>query len=306
MARSKQTVRKSTGGAAPRKLFPSKVARKSAPGAEPAHYQYPSDSEEEVDETSRKRGLDSEDDDDDEGNIDLPPAKRLHATTPAILPVYADPQEEIKDLRAQIAELHQFIEDAGFLLTIRSTTVHTSASRCPPNAAATFAKAIRTDMHQAIKDLGYDDYENRPSVIDGDEYSQAVEGFVDDIRILSGYPQADSLQLALNLLLELGDCSYGGLEWKGGSGYGERSSDEPADDLFCYLAKRKRREDPSWKFEPILEDLAGSSKNLADYGIETYFTKSIALMQSWKKLTATAESTLTRPQPNQYVSPLSW
>ncbi|KAK3625384.1 hypothetical protein LTR56_004009 [Elasticomyces elasticus] len=246
---------------------------------------------------SRKRGLDSSDDD------VLRSVKRLHATTPTVLPVYADPQEEINALRAQIAELHQFIEDAGVLLKAPpSIRQHLDAR---PNAAASFAKAIKTDMHQAIKDLGYDDYEHRPSVIDGDEYSQAVEGFVDDIRILSGCPQADSLQLALDLLLELGDCSYGGLEWKGGSGYGERSSDLPADDLFCYLAKKKRRADPSWKFEPILEDIAGSSKNLADYGIETYFIESIALMQSWKKPTATAESTLTRPEPSLYISPYS-
>ncbi|KAK5701304.1 histone H3.3 [Elasticomyces elasticus] len=290
MARTKQTVRKSTGGVAPRQLFPSRAARKSAPGADPAHYHYPSDSEEEEDETSLARE-----------NLDLRPAKRLHATTPAVLNVYADPQEEISDLRAQIAELHQFIEDAGFLLKAPpSIRQHLDAR---PNAAASFAKAIKTDMHQAIKDLGYD--EHRPSVIDGDEYSQAVEGFVDDIRTLSDYPQADSLQLAMDLLLELGDCSCGPLDWKGGSGYGERSSDIPADELFCYLAKKKRRENPSWKFEPILEDLAGWSKNLAGYGIETYFIKSIALMQSWKKPTATAESTLTRPEPSLYVSPYS-
>ncbi|KAK5700398.1 hypothetical protein LTR17_022967 [Elasticomyces elasticus] len=263
---------------------------------------FPSDIEEEEDQTSHKRSLDSKDDD-DEGDLDLRPVKRLHATTPAVLRVYADAQEEIKDLRAQVAELHQFIEDAGMLLKVPPSIRQHLDVR--PNAAASFAKAIKTDMHQAIKDLGYDDYENRPSVIDGDEYSQAVEGFVDDIRTLSAYPQADSLQLALDLLLELGDCSYGGLDWKGGSGYGERSSDVPADDLFCYLAKKKRREDLSWKFEPILEDLASSSKNLADYGIETYFINGIALMQSWKKPTATAASTLTRPESSLYVSPYS-
>ncbi|KAK4892226.1 hypothetical protein LTR27_009235 [Elasticomyces elasticus] len=263
MARTKRSLYESDSDRdqRPRKQIATAAACKSA-SWEPARYHYPSDSE---DETTTP------------------------AHPPTAVPQHRDPQEEIKTLRNHIDELHKFIEDAGVLLKAPASIRQYLDAR--PNAAAVFAAAIRDRMSKATKALGYDDDDSPPRCMDGDDYSRAVAPFVKDIRTLSRYPQADSLDLALDLIMELGTESIGDLDIKGGSGYGERPSDIQADDLFCYLARKKRRQDPSWNFYPILHDFVDSNKCFAGYGIDTYFVNSIDLMQDWKKATAAVDLT---------------
>lgn len=54
-----------------------------------------------------------------------------------------------------------------------------------------------------------------------------------------------SPQNAFELILHLSSMSYAHLD-DGGCGYGDRPSDEPADDLCCELARRIKDEDKEW------------------------------------------------------------
>ena len=87
----------------------------------------------------------------------------------------------------------------------------------------------------------------------------------------------------------LGESSYGDMDRKGGCGCGDRPTDPEADALFCYLAKKQRRQDPEWDFIPVLKELASTSKHLSAYGIETYFPEAIAMMRKWKGQTQTVD-----------------
>ncbi|KAK5684781.1 hypothetical protein LTS10_002855 [Elasticomyces elasticus] len=226
-----------------------------------------------------KRGLDSA------NNVEATddrPAKRPHTEPSCTLREHAKAQEEIKALRAQIDELQQFVEETGLVLkTPPSIRRHLDAR---PQAAIVFANAIKDQMRRARRELGF--------ITDGDEYSRAVAPFVEDIRTLSQYPHENSNRIALGLLVSLGQDSYGDLDAKGGSGYGFRDSDLPADELFCSLAKKESLNDPGWEYYDYLEDLVEFSKNLTEYGIDTFFVESIALMRRWQQADAITRKSL--------------
>jgi len=107
-----------------------------------------------------------------------------------------------------------------------------------------------------------------------DDYSKAVEPFIDDIDKLSDMPSG--LELAFDLVLYLGTKSQG--EVVDGCcecGSGDRPSDEPADELLCLLAKRMKANVEGWNPVKELERLRQQSKALEEFGIDTYFPRSM-------------------------------
>jgi hypothetical protein len=116
-------------------------------------------------------------------------------------------------------------------------------------------------------------YRTRKGVT-GDDYSAAVEPFIDDIDKLSELP--GGLELAFDLVLYLGTKSQGELvDGCCGCGNGDRPSDEPADELLCLLAKRMKANVEGWNPVKELERLRQQSKSLEEYGIDTYFPRSM-------------------------------
>ena len=102
--------------------------------------------------------------------------------------------------------------------------------------------------------------------------SSAVEEYVGEISSLNWHRDPITLQLAYNLVFEIGKNSYGELDGHG-SGGEDRPSDEPADRLLCFLALTIRRNEPDRDFSSDLKRLQRTASLLSEYGIETYFRK---------------------------------
>ncbi|KAK5700391.1 hypothetical protein LTR17_022960 [Elasticomyces elasticus] len=196
--------------------------------------------------------------------------KRVRSSTvPDTLPTLADPREEIKVLRTHIKELHTFVQDAGVILKAPSSIrKHLDALE---NGSAVFAQANREGMLDAVR-----------GQLSGDLLSRALLPFVKEIRTLGTFPQSDAVSLAVDLVAELGEMSYGDLDTSQGRGTNDRASDVPADDLYCFLAKKRRRQDTEWNYKPFLQDMSSVSKQLAKYGNRQFFVNSIAMMRGWK------------------------
>lgn len=117
MARQKQTARKKPEVVPPRQALASKAARKSAPSVGGYSHGLNFDNFLADDGDSPKRkyndGSSSENDADD---IDLRSAKRVRLSPPSSPPSDKSSQEVIKNLKAQIEELHDFIESSGLML----------------------------------------------------------------------------------------------------------------------------------------------------------------------------------------------
>ncbi|TKA72327.1 hypothetical protein B0A55_06750 [Friedmanniomyces simplex] len=258
--------------------YTTKQTARKASSWQPARYHYPSDDE--PGPVNHKRRLADESSEDDEADIDLRPAKRLHSTPPALLTEHADPQEEIKALRAHIDELHAFIQTSGVLLKAPPSIRQQIDAR--EDGAAALAAAIKTAISKAIEDLEPDDWQSHHDDVNGDDVSAAVLPFIEHIRGLSNFPHADSISLAMELLVYLVDSSYGELDTHVGCGNGDRPSDAPADDLFCYLARRRAKQEPSWDYTPMLKRLESVSQGPFEFGIETPFTKTVAMMRKWR------------------------
>ncbi|KAK3638282.1 hypothetical protein LTR56_005538 [Elasticomyces elasticus] len=167
--------------------------------------------------------------------------KRVRSSTvPDTLPTLADPREDVKVLRTHIKELHTFVQDAGVILRAPSSIrKHLDALE---NGSAVFAQAIREGMLDAVR-----------GQLSGDLLSRALLPFVKEIRTLGTFPQSDAVFLAVDLVAELGEMSYGDLDTSQGRGTNDRASDVPADDLYCFLAKKRRRQDSEWNFQPVPE-----------------------------------------------------
>ncbi|KAK5701297.1 hypothetical protein LTR17_022711 [Elasticomyces elasticus] len=314
MARTKQTVRKSTGGKAPRLQRMPKAAATSAVSTSVNHSgleEADEDDEEEVKKETSSEKTDGEEDGEENGEdheAEITPAaaplqrvaskatrrsdalqagtngmetpssrkrvrspseneadslpKRVRSSTvPDTLPTLADPREEIKVLRTHIKELHTFVQDAGVILKAPSSIrKHLDALE---NGSAVFAQAIREGMLDAVR-----------GQLSGDLLSTALLPFVKEIRTLGTFPQADAVSLAIDLVAELGEISYGDLDTSRGRGTNDRPSDVPADDLYCFLAKKRRRQDSRWNFQPVLKDMISVSKQLAKYGNRQFFVNS--------------------------------
>jgi hypothetical protein len=103
--------------------------------------------------------------------------------------------------------------------------------------------------------------------------------YVDRIRQLSKLSNPDSVKLAYDLVLHLADSSFGDLDEV--AGHGNRSSDEPADELLFVLANKRRKNGEEWDYKRTLEDLKWTRDAVTLYGIEPYFPTSIALFEGW-------------------------
>lgn len=148
-------------------------------------------------------------------------------------------------------------------------------------AAAVYAAAVRKAIRDAYSPLAEECYDAKKSGVTSDDISAAMEPFIKSVEKLSFYPGPESLDLAIELLLDLGGHSYGELDTPHGCCFGDRPSDVPADHLLCQLAKEKHDKDPEWDYSSMLDDLKAARKNLKDYGIDTYFARAVKMMQRW-------------------------
>ena len=205
-------------------------------------------------------------------------------------------QAQIKGLEAQSKELYAFIDDRR--LTKGALFAPSFADQVPTcvgtNLPASLQKhlekreggsrSLALSIHQATNDA-YEDIEPqtwnaRKTGVTLEDVSQAMVPFLANIKRLRSMPDADALRLAYGCVRDLDNHSYVDLD-PGGSGYGDRYSDEPADEMLVSILKERKKKNDVWDRAKDLADLERRSKYLNDYGIETWFPKSIKFLQTW-------------------------
>ncbi|PVH80571.1 hypothetical protein DL98DRAFT_187028 [Cadophora sp. DSE1049] len=186
------------------------------------------------------------------------------------VPVQVD--DELTQLKAQIAELHGFIIKNG--LNIKATESIRKQLEAYPGAEQRLDEAIRHWIQKAYKKLDQVLVNHY-----ADEFSKAMAVFIPEIQRLSEMPAG--LELAFHTIIDLGNHSYGSLSTYDWSAYGERPSDGPADALLVKLSKRMKNENPDFEFDETQRLLKDEVDRLRSKGIETFFPASYELMWSF-------------------------
>lgn len=165
-----------------------------------------------------------------------------------------------------------------------------------PGAEKALADQIRASASKVSNRLYNKTYNARKTGVTSDDMSQAMMPFLNEAEELRKLP--DSTAIAFDLVMILGEYSYGDLD-SGGSGYGDRPSDQDVDEVLVELATERKKIEPLWNFPHVLDTLQKRAKHLADYGIEDFCAQTIDLLSAWKRdLPAEAKSTLDSPHSN--------
>lgn len=146
------------------------------------------------------------------------------------------------------------------------------------SGAEALAATISNDIEKVYESLDDDCCDAAHTGITSDDISEAMCVFLPEIYKLSKLP--NGVPLAFDLTVKLGEHSYGELDTKHGSGFGDRPSDEPTDMLMCQLFKARLSADPTWDFNDVLHDLKAVSLGLADYGINGFMHRTIKAMEA--------------------------
>lgn len=137
------------------------------------------------------------------------------------------------------------------------------------------AGQVRAAIQASYDELIDQTYNSRKTGVTSDDLSKAMMPYFEDIERVWALP--GGLSYAFDLVLKLGECSFGDLDSDGG-GYGDRPSDEDADDLLYKMIQERRRIDSEYNPLETLQELKDTAKSLSDYGVETYFPRSIDLL----------------------------
>ena len=135
-------------------------------------------------------------------------------------------------------------------------------------------------ISNAYEEIEPETFNAKKSGVTSDDVSQAMVPFLEDIERLRDLPDPEALRLAYDCIIDLGDHSYAELDM-GGCGYGDRDSDEPADELLVSILMQAKTKGDMLDFGKELRRLERTSKNLEEYGIDTWFVESIELLRKW-------------------------
>ncbi|CAD6580553.1 MAG: hypothetical protein ASARMPRED_000254 [Alectoria sarmentosa] len=198
-------------------------------------------------------------------------------TISAATDAFQSANARIVELEHQVQDLHAFI-DANGLTRVAPQSIR-QHMLTGPGAAKALADQIKVAASKVSDKLYDKTFNARKTGISSDDMSEAMMPFLDEIEGLRKLP--DSTAIAFDLVMTLGEYSYG--DMNSGAGYGERPSDQDVDELLVELATERKNIDPFWNFLPVLETLKERAENLADYGIEDFCAQTIDLLSAWQR-----------------------
>lgn len=118
-----------------------------------------------------------------------------------------------------------------------------------------------------IYDRLYDEtLDARRTGITSDDLSKAMVPWIRHIEGISKADHPRSLERAYYLLKVAAECSYNAV-----SGYGDRRSDKPADELMVRLFRARLLAGETWDWTKELKEFEDEAKNLKEYDIEEWF-----------------------------------
>lgn len=146
-----------------------------------------------------------------------------------------------------------------------------------PDSTQELTSTIRSSILLAYEKVYASEGDEPPrrSGVTSDDYSGEMCQFIPDIQHLSKLPEG--LILSFNLILFLAKLSYRYLD-DGGSGDGNRASDEPIDDLLCDLSVKNMGAYERFPQKSFVDSLKEEAKMFDDFGIEGYLAKSIKML----------------------------
>jgi len=107
-----------------------------------------------------------------------------------------------------------------------------------------------------------------------DHLSMAMLYFLDEAKKLVNIPRGAGI--VFDLVRQLGNYSYGDLDYDVPARYGDRPSDEIVDTMMQGLALPRYHEDPDWDFSSVLKALKRTAEYLEELGIKDYCVQTIA------------------------------
>ncbi|KPI42837.1 uncharacterized protein AB675_2131 [Cyphellophora attinorum] len=213
-----------------------------------------------------------------EGTSEVPATKRKRADTVGDT---AEPlEEQVTRLKKQLDEAYRFIAKSGDgLRAPESIRVHLDTFL----GATAVASMIRNRTDRICGAMESKIFNAKKSGVTSDDLSKKLEEVLPDIARLSRMPEAESMKLAWDLVVDASERSW--IDATGAStGYGDRGFDIPADLLLEHIAIVWKDTRPGWNYKQDREELARHRRQVGECLDEEenhFYTRTLALMKSW-------------------------
>lgn len=108
--------------------------------------------------------------------------------------------------------------------------------------------------------------------VTSDDLSQAMEPFIREIHDLAMLDSGKALWLGYYLMNTLRAYSYAEMGLHA-SGYGERPSDEPADEITSRIVLDRVKVGETWDSARDLKYIKAEAKTMGDHGVEPWYSE---------------------------------
>lgn len=116
--------------------------------------------------------------------------------------------------------------------------------------------------------------------VTSDDMSSVVASALTNVKVIRDvHDQPRNLEIAYRLIKDLQQMSYGALE----ASYGDRPSDTLSDRLLVEIAEERRKRGEVWDYTAEMRYEQETSDHMKEYGIGTWYPKTIALFKSWQE-----------------------
>ena len=144
-------------------------------------------------------------------------------------------------------------------------------------------RAIEKEMARATKHLDTGENFKLARMYSIDDHPEAVAPFLHDVAQLARLPCRGATKAAFNLLLSVAEESIPSIENEWKEPGGREPFDRAADAMLFKLATRRREEEgDTFEYAGTLKELKKTAAEMKeDFESESWFPKTIALMESW-------------------------
>jgi hypothetical protein len=154
-----------------------------------------------------------------------------------------------------------------------------------PGGAVRLAHAIRRKMHGIWERMEPSICDAKHTGVTSDDLSEAAVPLIAEIRKLSQMPDAEALELAWDVALDVVQYTMRSVhESPHAEGFGDRPSDDLLDGLLCeFMEKFNERSGLDREvLGKAIQKLEEQAKKVGKYGIEPWFPKSLAKLKELK------------------------
>ncbi len=178
-------------------------------------------------------------------------------------------QNQVARLTAENVEMRQMIDEIKAKI-VSLPTIKTARPKSVQSSLQKDATAIDKSMKAVYNRILKEIYRFNRTGSTSDDLSEAMVDFIRPIQDLREKYGPASASTAFDLVMKLRSRSHGGIEdMPKACGYGDRPSDELADQLALSLIKElNKAKDQNLDVKALLADIKSERKYLEEYGVE--------------------------------------